>query len=154
MLCNRRSHYNNDHTNNNDDYDYSNDDYSYSIEWRYRSFSWWINNIMIIIKMGCAIFLNNVWLCYSLLINFYFLFLVSYFVKPGYFEICTGMEYIDTLNECKVATGNLSLSFIRTKSDASFPKGCHKYYGGPYVYWNTHSGRKSSSYHPICKIGE
>ena len=98
------------------------------------------------------------WLCYSLLLKFYFLFLVPYIVKPGN-ELCTGTEIIDTVKECKLAINNLAHTYNGLWPTKKFPKGCFGYYTyeGRYIgsYLNTHStGKKTSRGRPICKIGE
>ena len=86
--------------------------------------------------------------------HYYFVILVPYFMKPGN-ELCTDKNTIDTLEECKVATSNLGITFMGTESISSFPKGCYAYKGGYTSYWNTHvSGRKNKNGHPICKPGE
>ena len=77
--------------------------------------------------------------------------LVSYFTKPGN-ELCTDKTTIDNLEECKVATRNLGMTFGMTLSSQSMPKGCYAIAKG---YWNTHaSGSKNPKGYPICKIGE
>jgi hypothetical protein len=69
------------------------------------------------------------------------------------------MEYIDTLEECKVAIGNLNLTYTKATYSYKTPKGCYAFKGGPDSYWNWY-GYGSYGYgwdsncHPICKIGE
>ena len=99
--------------------------------------------------------LENVWLWYSLLLNFYILILVPYFVVQLGTELCTGAEIIETLEECKAAITQLDLYFERTQSTVNDPKGCYRYKETKYVLWNAHSsGKESSKGHPICKKGE
>ena len=73
-------------------------------------------------------------------------------------ELCTGLEAIDTMDECKVANGILGYSFDGEESDSGFPKGCYmnaEAAGGPETYWNNHpSGGEDASSYSICKKGE
>jgi len=103
--------------------------------------------VVFLLEFSCGIFL---------FLNFYLLILVPYFIKPDN-ELCTTVEIIDTLEECKVASSGLDLTFSVTVTDSRFPKGCfaHSNRGTLTPYWNDHSsGGNDSDSHPICKNGE
>ena len=79
---------------------------------------------------------------------------VNYVVKQAN-QLCTGNEIIDNEDECKLAIRQLNLSFVRTWSVSTFPKGCWNYKIGGTSYWNpTSTGAAHSVCKPICKKGE
>ena len=83
----------------------------------------------------------------------------QYFLKAVN-ELCTSIELIDTLKECKSAIHYLNrrgsdIAFRRMETSAIYPKGCYKYTGGIYAYWNTYNSESANKNgQPICKKGE
>ena len=94
-----------------------------------------------------------------LALNFYSLISEQYVLKEAN-ELCTSIEVIDEVKECKSAIAYLKkrgsdIAFRRMESTAIYPKGCYKYTGGTYAYWNTYnSGTPNNHGQPICKKGE
>ena len=90
--------------------------------------------------------------------NFYSLISAGYYLRTDN-EVCSDIEFISTLNECKIAVNALndygaSLVFYESESDSRFPKGCYENNG--YVIWNTHHSGSTTfkNSETICKQGE
>ena len=98
--------------------------------------------------------------CFAL--NFYsFISGDRYYLKAAN-DLCSNIERISTMDECKSATNflkvrGLDIDFANDEESSTFfPKGCYKYsHHEKHVQWNTHnSGSANRKGQPICKKGE